>query len=65
LDLQQYSSAAELEALGLERLKTELQRAGLKVGGSLSERAARLFLLKTTPPEKIDKKHLAKPAKSA
>lgn len=65
IDLQQFASAAELESLGLERLKTELQRAGLKCGGSQAERAARLFLLKDTPLVKIDKKHLAKPAKKA
>ena len=64
VDLQEYNSAQELEVLGLDHLKAELQRHGLKVGGSLSERAARLYLLSHTPIGKIDKKHLAKPAKN-
>jgi hypothetical protein len=61
LDLTKISSAAELEELGLEKLKIELQARGLKCGGTLKERAARLFLLKTTPLEKLPKKLLAKP----
>ena len=63
MDLSKYKSEQELETLGLDHLKAELQRHGLKAGGSLSERAARLFLLTHTPMEKIDKKHLAKSAK--
>ncbi|KAF2951681.1 hypothetical protein DAI22_01g280500 [Oryza sativa Japonica Group] len=62
LDLTIYSSAAELEVLGMERLKLELQNRGLKCGGTLQERAARLFLLKTTPLEKLPKKLFAKPS---
>ncbi|TVT97169.1 hypothetical protein EJB05_17408 [Eragrostis curvula] len=62
VDLAEYSSAAELEVLGLEKLKLELQSRGLKCGGTLQERAARLFLLKTTPLDKLPKKLLAKPA---
>ncbi|CAL5414333.1 unnamed protein product [Camellia sinensis] len=49
-----------LGVLGMERLKSELQSRGLKCGGTLQERAARLFLLKTTPLEKLPKKLLAK-----
>lgn len=45
----------------MERLKTELQTRGLKCGGTLQERASRLFLLKTTPIEKLPKKVLARP----
>nr|ACR38580.1 unknown [Zea mays] len=60
LDLAKYSSSAELEVLGLEKLKIELQSRGLKCGGTLQERAARLFLLKTTPLDKLPKKLLAK-----
>jgi hypothetical protein len=41
----------------------QLQAAGLKCGGSLAERAARLFLLRDTPAAQLDRKHLAKPAK--
>ena len=65
VDLGAYGSAGELEALGLNRLKAELQRHGLKCGGGLADRAARLFLLKGTPLDKIDRKHLAKPAAGA
>uniref|UniRef100_A0A0E0JMH1 Uncharacterized protein n=1 Tax=Oryza punctata TaxID=4537 RepID=A0A0E0JMH1_ORYPU len=62
LDLINYSSAAELEVLGMDRLKLELQNRGLKCGGTLQERAARLFLLKTTPLDKLPKKLFAKPS---
>lgn len=50
-----------LQVLGAERLKVELQARGLKCGGTLQERAARLFLLKTIPLDKLPKKLLAKP----
>ena len=45
----------------MERLKSELLAHGLKCGGTLQERASRLFLLKTTPLDKLPKKVLAKP----
>ncbi|XP_011093038.1 protein SDE2 homolog isoform X2 [Sesamum indicum] len=60
LNFDEYHSAGELEALGMERLKSELQVRGLKCGGTLQERAARLFLLKTTPLEMLPKKLFAK-----
>lgn len=60
LNFVEFCSATEMEALGMERLKSELQARGLKCGGTLQERAARLFLLKTTPLEKLPKKLLAK-----
>lgn len=62
LNLENYDSATQLEALGLERLKEELKQAGLKCGGRLAERAERLFLLKHHTIDKIDEKHLAKPS---
>lgn len=65
LDLSIYSSAAELEALGMDGLKTHLARLGLKVGGNLAQRAERLFLTKTTPVEQMPKQHLAKPPTKA
>ena len=43
----------------MERLKSELQGHGLKCGGTLQERAAMLFLLKSTPLDKLPKKLLA------
>ena len=61
VDLRAFSSAQELEALGLDVLKAELQRLGLKCGGQLEQRAARLFLLKSTPLANIASEH--KPAK--
>lgn len=60
LNFDEYISAVEMEVLGMERLKSELQERGLKCGGTLQERAARLFLLKTIPLEKLPKKLLAK-----
>ncbi|KAI5059532.1 hypothetical protein GOP47_0025851 [Adiantum capillus-veneris] len=60
LNLEDFLHASDLEVLGLDQLKHELQLRGLKCGGSLSERAGRLFLLKTIPLEKLDKKHFAK-----
>ncbi|KAE9616039.1 hypothetical protein Lal_00017207 [Lupinus albus] len=60
LNFDAFTSAAELEVLGMERLKSELQSRGLKCGGALQERAARLFLLKSTPLDKLPKKLLAK-----
>ncbi|KAK7285791.1 hypothetical protein RJT34_20572 [Clitoria ternatea] len=60
LNFDVFNSAAELEVLGLERLKSELQSRGLKCGGTMQERAARLFLLKSTPLDKLPKKLLAK-----
>jgi len=59
-DLSKYATAKDLEELGLEHLKCELTRLGLKCGGTLQQRAERLFTLKTTPLEKVDPKLLAK-----
>ncbi|GLT84775.1 hypothetical protein SLE2022_029890 [Rubroshorea leprosula] len=60
LNFDEFNSPEEMEVLGMERLKSELQERGLKCGGTLQERAARLFLLKSTPLEKLPKKLLAK-----
>ncbi|KAF5208383.1 Replication stress response regulator sde2 [Thalictrum thalictroides] len=60
LNFDDYNSAEDMEVLGMEGLKAELQAHGLKCGGTLQERAARLFLLKTTPLEKLPKKLVAK-----
>lgn len=61
IDLKRFNSAKELEAVGLERLKKELQRVGLICGGTVEERAARLFLLKDLPLESLNPALLAKP----
>ena len=63
IDLSDFATPAELEAAGLVKLKHELARHGLKCGGSLSERAARLFLLKVTSVDKLDQKHFSKASK--
>ena len=61
IPLGDVGTAVELEAYGLERLKNELARLGLKCGGSLAQRAERLFLLKSMPLDQIPKQHRAKP----
>ncbi|KAK9830838.1 hypothetical protein WJX74_009412 [Apatococcus lobatus] len=60
VDLQMYASAQELEQLGLDALKQQLQLHDLKCGGTVEERAARLFLLKDTALADLDKKHFPK-----
>ena len=63
VDLGRYADAAALEALGLDALKAELSARGLKCGGTLAERAARLFLLKHQTLAQLDAKHKAPPPK--
>ncbi|XP_029538216.2 splicing regulator SDE2 [Oncorhynchus nerka] len=63
LDLQAVHSDKELETLGLDRLKAELIARGMKCGGTLSERAARLFSTVGLSTEDIDPALLAKPSK--
>lgn len=46
LDLSGFSSIDELASLGLDRLKSALIALGLKCGGSLQERASRLWATK-------------------
>ncbi|KFM59329.1 hypothetical protein X975_26200, partial [Stegodyphus mimosarum] len=50
IDLLSYQSVTELEALGLERLKTALIVRGLKCGGSISDRAQRLWKIRGLEP---------------
>lgn len=64
VDLSSLTSVQQLEALGLDVLKEELMSRGLKCGGTLSERAARLLAVKGLSPDQIDPSLLAKPAKS-
>jgi len=59
IELTQIKDSVELEAFGLEHLKVELQRRGLKCGGSLQERAERLFSVRLLAPAKYPKKLLA------
>nr|GEW59913.1 splicing factor SF3a60 homolog [Tanacetum cinerariifolium] len=46
----------ELGALGPKKLKEALGALGLKTGGTVQQRAKRLFLTKHTPLEELDKK---------
>lgn len=63
VDLLAFSSVAEMESLGLEQLKRELMARGLKCGGTLRERAARLFSVRGLAPALIDPALLARPPK--
>jgi len=45
-DINIYESADQLQELGMEKLKEELQKRFMKCGGSLKERAERLFKIK-------------------
>ena len=60
MNLSNYASAEALEALGLDVLKAELVARRLKCGGTIKERAARLFLLRDKTRDDIDRKHWAK-----
>ncbi|CAA0824676.1 splicing factor-related [Striga hermonthica] len=60
IDLDYYSTVEQLMEVGLDKLKEALAVLGLKTGGTLQQRAERLFLTKHTPLEKLDKKHFAK-----
>ncbi|GLT35153.1 hypothetical protein SLA2020_096310 [Shorea laevis] len=59
IDLDYYSTVEELMEVGPEKLKEALAALGLKTGGTIQQRADRLFLTKHTPLEKLDKKHFA------
>ncbi|NWI91435.1 SDE2 regulator, partial [Pitta sordida] len=63
IDLLAFNSAAELEALGLDKLKMGLMALGLKCGGTLKERAARLFSVRGLSRDQIKPSLFAKPAK--
>jgi len=45
-DINIYESAEQLQELGMEKLKEELQKRSMKCGGSLKERSERLFKIK-------------------
>merc|ERR1719494_1789850 len=63
-DLAKYVSADQLESLGLEVLKQSLIALGMKCGGTLQDRAQRLFLAKDTPLSELDKSVFAKRKKT-
>ncbi|MCP9261269.1 Splicing factor 3A subunit 3 [Dirofilaria immitis] len=60
LDLSSFETATDLEALGLDRLKSALIALGLKCGGTLKERAERLFATKGHKLSEMEKTALAK-----
>ncbi|CAI4232893.1 unnamed protein product [Auanema sp. JU1783] len=60
IDLSKYNSAQELEGLGLERLKSALQALQLKCGGTLKERAERLYATKGQSSSDLEKSLLSK-----
>ncbi|XP_020527853.1 splicing factor SF3a60 homolog isoform X2 [Amborella trichopoda] len=60
IDLDYYDNADELVSLGPKKLKEALAALSLKSGGTVQQRAERLFLTKHTPLEKLDRKHFAK-----
>ncbi|XP_075493797.1 splicing factor SF3a60 homolog [Primulina tabacum] len=60
IDLDYYGTVEELMIVGPEKLKEALAVLGLKTGGTVRQRAERIFLTKHTPLEKLDRKHFAK-----
>jgi len=61
IDLSKYATSSDLEKeVSGDELKSELSRLGLKCGGTVSDRAARLFLTKDTPLDKLPAKVFAK-----
>jgi len=64
IDLQAFSSALELEQLGTNTLKDELLRLGMKCGGTMQQRAERLFSVKGIAQDQIPAKLLAKPPRN-
>ena len=64
VDLENFNSSTDLQALGLDRLKNALMARGLKCGGTLEERAVRLITVKGLSSEEIQASHPALLAKS-
>uniref|UniRef100_A0A914WR40 Replication stress response regulator SDE2 n=1 Tax=Plectus sambesii TaxID=2011161 RepID=A0A914WR40_9BILA len=63
IDLDTIESADDLKSLSLDHLKHALEERGLKCGGSLNERAERLFSVKGLSPEQYPKNIVAPPKK--
>lgn len=60
LRLGMFNSSSELEALGMDRLKEALEALGLKCGGTLRDRAERLWQVRGKKSEDIPEKLKAK-----
>jgi splicing factor 3A subunit 3 len=65
LRLGMFNDSKELEALGLDRLKEGLEALGLKCGGTLQDRAQRLWSVRGKKPEEIPANLKAKPSTAA
>ncbi|GAB5365858.1 hypothetical protein AAMO2058_001094600 [Amorphochlora amoebiformis] len=64
IDLNEYNSPQDLQKVGLDRLKYNLKLLGLKCGGSLKERAERLYKVKgISELSSLDPKLFAKSTK--
>jgi splicing factor 3A subunit 3 len=63
LRLGMFSDPLELEALGMDRIKEALEAMGLKCGGTLSDRAQRLWSVRGKKAEDIPNNLRSKPAK--
>jgi len=59
INLSQYSTAKDVEALGMNTLKDGLEDLGLKCGGTLTQRAERLWATKGLTKEQYDPASLA------
>ncbi|XP_050405344.1 splicing regulator SDE2 [Patella vulgata] len=63
INLEEFNSVEDLEKAGLDSLKAALMERGLKCGGTLTQRAERLFSVKGLNADQIDSSLKAKPSK--
>lgn len=63
IKLVEYDSVEALESAGGDRLKVTLQSMGLKCGGTVRERAERLFSVKGKQMDEIKPSLFARPSK--
>ncbi|CAG2235402.1 Replication stress response regulator SDE2 [Mytilus edulis] len=63
VNLDDYNSTEDLQALGLDRLKLALIDRKMKCGGNLEQRAERLFSVKGLTEDQIPPSLLSKPSK--
>jgi len=65
IDLSRFSNLQELQGLGMARLKEALSARGLKAGGTLEQRAERLWSSKGKTNDEIPARDIAKRASHA
>lgn len=63
VNLDDFNSIEDLQALGLDRLKLALIDRKMKCGGNLEQRAERLFSVKGLTEDQIPPSFLSKPSK--